>query len=164
MNKFINLLQNQEVVVMKEKESLAERTLAPNPQETASILSRWCFHYLQPIFRLGAAGSIQERQVPMPIESNRSNVSAPRLERSWENERTKKAPSLLRALVMANWRLIPKIFTLSLIGFGARNIMPFFLSELIDWFADERQDTARAYGLAGMTFKWFLLFVIFVVY
>ena len=132
---------------------LAERTLAPNPQETASIFSRWCFHYLQPMFRLGAKGSIQEGQVPMPIKSNRSNVSAPRLERAWANELTKKKPSLLRALVHANWYVIPKIFVLSLIGFGARNLMPFLLSELIDWFADESQDTARAYGLAGNTFK-----------
>ena len=37
-----------------------------------------------------------------------------------------------------------------MIGFGAKNVMPFVLSELIDWFALENGDTARAYSLASL--------------
>ena len=125
-------------------ENLAERTLgkgadfqghfdqiksyplkAENPQKTANIFSKWCFHYLQPVFRIGAKTAIQEKDVPMPMTSNRSKNTAPKLEEAWAKEIQKKNSSLLRALFLANWPILPKVVLLSLIGFGARNVMPF---------------------------------------
>ena len=47
---------------------------------------------------------------------------------------SKKRPSLMAALIRASLPHFPMLFILSLLGYGARMLMPLVLSELIGRF------------------------------
>jgi len=96
----------------------------------------------------GAKKPIEQKDVPLPISSNRTKNNMSSIETEWNKELKKKRPSLFLAMFRANFWIIPRIMFISAFGYGARTMMPFVLSELIDWFSEEEADAVDAYLLA----------------
>ena len=67
------------------------------------------------------------------------------IEAEWKKEFKKDNPSLFFAMFRANFWIIPRITLISAFGYGAKTVMPFVLSELIDWFSDESGQVLDAY-------------------
>lgn len=94
--------------------------------------------------------AIDAQDIPLPETGNLTKNNLSKIEEEWSKELTKSNPSLFSAFFRANSFIFPYIFIFSFFGYGLKTFMPFVLSELIDWFSDQRTDVSYAYMLAGV--------------
>ena len=133
-----------------DKTNYAETALGYNNRNKANFVSKWFFWYLNPTFTKGSKTAINAQDIPLPENQNLTKNNMSRIEEEWNKELKKKNPSLFSAFFRANSFIFPYIFIFSFFGYGLKTFMPFVLSELIDWFSDQRTDVSYAYMLAGV--------------
>lgn len=82
---------------------------APNPEESANFFSRMVFWWIQDIMIKGSKAPLQESDVfACPTDMESKSVTD-RANHYWVKEKMKKRPSIGRALVKANLKILIKI-------------------------------------------------------
>ncbi|KAA0148956.1 hypothetical protein FNF28_07401 [Cafeteria roenbergensis] len=82
--------------------------MATNLEASASCWSKACFHYLNPLLKLGSSKALESEDIGPPLTIDEAKVLNARLDRFWNDQKARsKTPSLGWALyyTLGPWRL-----------------------------------------------------------
>ena len=121
----------------------------PNPEESANFFSRMVFWWIQDILIKGWKAPLQESDVfACPTDMNSKSVTD-RANHFWAQEKRKKKPSIGRALVKANLKIMIKILAqcvISSIFLLAPTVLVSKVSSYFDPNSKITQNEALIYG------------------
>ena len=124
-------------------------SLLPNPEESASFFSRCVFWWIRGILIKGSKAPLQDTDVFSCHTDFRSKMLVSRAKHFWNKELTKRSPSLARALIKANFKLIfiiiMQCFLKSLILL-APTVLVSKVSSYFDPVTDITRNEALMYG------------------
>lgn len=118
----------------------SKKHINPSPEESANFLSKLCFYWVLPIFKVGYDNDLQVKDVFNAVKSDHSGPLADTLERNWNDEvlkreKTKKKPSLKRVI----WKTFAKSYMFYGILLFVNSILvklsqPIVLAEFVNYF------------------------------
>ncbi|XP_061390091.1 ATP-binding cassette sub-family C member 4 [Musca vetustissima] len=123
-----------------------------NPYSTANLLSRWSFWWMKDLFRRGLKGPLEDEELYQHRKNLDSERVTEKFSRLWENERTKKNPSVVRMIVKAYGMVfLPLGVLYSICETATKAMQPLFLGGLVAYFASGQHSISKenAYLFAG---------------
>ncbi|GFN81851.1 cystic fibrosis transmembrane conductance regulator [Plakobranchus ocellatus] len=117
----------------------------PNPFLSANPISKIFFSWLNPLFKKGCKGWLEETDMYNTCPSDQSKILGDKIESSWKKELMCKdlggKPSLLRALVRTFWLEYVLWGLILLVEGGIEVSQPILLAQLLDYFTPDPSTT-----------------------
>ena len=126
---------------MKDSQN-GETSFPPNPEESANFFNKLVFWWIQGIMLKGAKVPLQEQDVFTCHKKFRSKDLTEKAKFYWDKELQKSSPSLARALIRANLRLLV-IIVLQCLTVPVFLLTPTVLVSKISSYFDPGSDITR---------------------
>ena len=121
----------------------------PNPEESANFFNKLVFWWIQGIMMKGAKVPLQEKDVFRCHKQFRSKDLTEKAKFYWDKELKKSSPSLARALIRANLRILVIVILQSLtvtVFLLTPTVLVSKISSFFDPGSDITRNEAIAYG------------------
>ncbi|XP_067619706.1 probable multidrug resistance-associated protein lethal(2)03659 [Eurosta solidaginis] len=123
-----------------------------NPYTTVNCLSRWSFWWMRDIFRQGLKGPLKEEDLYQNRESLDSERLTDKFSKFWEDEKTRKKPSIVRVIARSYGSVfLPLGLLYAATESACKAIQPLLLGGLVAYFAEGQTTTteSQAYIIAA---------------
>ncbi|KAG0238830.1 hypothetical protein BGX31_003156 [Mortierella sp. GBA43] len=124
--------------------------------DQANLISRWLFHYIQPIVSLGATRPLTAEDLDDNVDTKGATVVSENMKTkpnyeavsaSWERElREKKNPSLLLSVLRAYRGKIVVLVVIRVIGYVFAFLPPVLFSQLLQFFTEYHSAASKSRG------------------
>ncbi|KAJ3300226.1 Multidrug resistance-associated protein 1 [Borealophlyctis nickersoniae] len=110
-----------------------DEDLNGSPEETANIFSRLSFYWMEPLMRLGYRKHLEMDDLWNLKKQDRSSYTGARFQRMWDQEVTRKKPSLLRAVARSYGLVFGSAAIFKAFQDTCAFLQPRFLAEMMNF-------------------------------